>query len=124
MSWRRTGLAAFFLAAALAAGAWLWLRLGPGSPSAFERHLRHVHEGMTLGEAEAVLGKGEYRRRGMTEHAGRPPGDWREIVVEGDTEFYLWRHGRLEIWLGFRNGRLVHRFFYPPRPPTSVVTPP
>src|SRR5262245_4892569 len=116
---RKTALAVVLLVVALGLGGWLWLRLGPGSPSAFERRLSYVHEGRTLEEAEAVLGKGEYRRRGMTEHAGRPPGDWREIVVEGDTEFYLWRRGRLEIWLGFLDGRLVHRFFYAPNPHIS-----
>ena len=112
-------LVACSLVAALALGAWLWLSLW--SPSAFERHFRQrIHEGMTLGEAEAVLGKGEYRKRGISEHRGSPGGDWRVIVVEGDTEFYVWRRGRLEIWLGFLNGKLAHKFFYAPNPDISA----
>jgi len=104
MSWRTTTLFGV-----LGAGVWLWL----WSPLAFERHFRHgVHEGMTLGEAEAVLGKGELRKKGITEFRGNPEDDCRVIVVKKDTEFYRWRRGGMEIWLGFLDGRLVHKFFY------------
>src|SRR5262245_57311726 len=112
-------LVACLLVAALVLGAWLWLSLW--SPSAFERHFRHrIHGGMTLAEAEAVLGKGEYRKRGISEYRGSPGGDWKEIVIEGDTEFYVWRRGRFEIWLGFLNGRLANKFFYAPYPHISA----
>jgi hypothetical protein len=50
--------------------------------------------------------------RGITEFRGNPEGDWRVLVVKEDTEFYLWRQGEMEIWLGFLDGRLVHKFFY------------
>ena len=104
MNWKTTALCGV-----LGAWAWLWL----WSPLACERCFRHrVHEGMTLGEAEAVLGKGEFRKSGVTEFRGNPEGDWQVLVVEEDTEFYLWRRGEMEIWLGFLDGRLVHKFFY------------
>jgi hypothetical protein len=112
MSWRSTAPRAV-LATALCAGLGVWVWLWSWSPEAFEHRFRHrVHEGMTLGEAEAVLGKGEFRKRGITEFRGNPEGNRRVIVVEQGTEFYLWRQGEMEIWLGFLNGRLVHKFIY------------
>src|SRR6478672_6926063 len=55
MNWRTTALFA-------ALGAWVWLWWC--SPLAFEIRFRHrIHPGMTLAEAEAVLGKGEFRKR-------------------------------------------------------------
>jgi hypothetical protein len=104
MRWRTTALCAVL-------GAWVWLWWW--SPLAFELRFRHrVHEGMTLGEVEAVLGKGEFRESGLTEFRGNPEDDRRVLVVKEDTEFYLWRRDGMEIWLGFLDGRVVHKFFY------------
>ena len=116
MNWRTISLAAMV-------GAWVWL--WSWSPLAFQDRFRHgLHEGMTLGEAEAVLGKGEFRTRGRTEFRGNPEGDWGVMVVKEDTEFYLWRRDGMEIWLGFLDGRLVHKFFYanPQLSPRSAMS--
>jgi hypothetical protein len=83
----------------------------PWTVTQFERDYRHhVHAGMMLEEVEAVLGKGEHRPNGMREHRGKSgDGNWRETAVEGDTEFYAWQRGPMRIWVGFRDGKVVHK---------------
>src|SRR5262245_2834758 len=116
MSRRRGCLAALAaaLVAAAALGAWLWLC--PWTATALEYRYRYrLRGGMTLGEVEAVLGEGEYRPRGISQRRGQwGDGHWTEIVVEGDTEFYLWKQGEMEVWVGFLDGRLVHKWFHAP----------
>src|SRR5262249_7500858 len=122
MSRRKGALASLAALAVLAVlGAWMWYREDgkrypdcPWTGTKFEWDYRYrVHDGMTLEEVEAVLGEGKYRPNGMREYRGTwGDGNWREIVVEGDTEFYVCSRGPMKIWVGFRDGKVVHKWFH------------
>ncbi len=85
----------------------VWCGCCPTSLTLFEWNYRYrIHAGMTLEEAESILGPGSKRQS--------PPRTADSPVTQGD-EFYVWKGGDgilvggLEIWVGVREGRFVTR---------------
>ncbi len=81
----------------------------PTTGSLFEWKYRYrVRVGMTVGEVEAILGRGERQ-----EWVGWTPDGEGGMVpfVRGD-EFLLWEEDGLEIWTGIRDGKVCDKQFW------------
>jgi hypothetical protein len=89
--------------------AFSWVSCCPNTWSVFEWRYRYrVRVGMTLGEAEAVLGP-------ATKQASPPTLQPDKPAVQG-SEFYFWSEpgaviGGAVIWVGLRDGRICDKWF-------------
>jgi hypothetical protein len=105
--WPAAAAAAGLVVVLLAA---YWCVSCPDTLTLFEWKYRYrVHEGMTLAEVESVLGPGKPGgpRDGPDEIQ---PGEAFGLV---DRQSYYWEWGGMEIWVAFRDGRVVSKSFRP-----------
>lgn len=73
-----------------------------------ERGLAKIKIGMTLAEAEAILGPGVQAERPLEEQG-------RGLVIHGD-HFYRWSNFKCgqEIYLAFKNGKVCDKYYWEP----------
>jgi len=103
---------ALVLTAALVASlaALSWHQSCPETGTIFEWKCRHrIHRGMTLAEAERVLGQGK-----REPSPSQPTVFTASFRLERGDELYSWEKDGLMLWVGFHEGRVCGKWLEVP----------